>query len=139
MQQRRTCFRRSWGLSQTILGSIFKNKNGEVIYVGKAKSLRRRVFSYFQSGDKDSPKTRLLVANIADLEYMLVDTEMEAFMLELNLIHKYKPRYNIRLKDDKHYPFIKVTLDEEYPRVFLVRRVKKMEAGISVLTLMQEL
>ncbi len=104
---------------------LFKNKNGEVIYVGKAKSLRRRVFSYFQSGDKDSPKTRLLVANIADLEYMLVDTEMEAFMLELNLIHKYKPRYNIRLKDDKHYPFIKVTLDEEYPRVFLVRRVKK--------------
>src|SRR5690554_2918823 len=88
---------------------LFKNKNGEVIYVGKAKSLRRRVFSYFQSGDKDSPKTRLLVANIADLEYMLVDTEMEAFMLELNLIHKYKPRYNIRLKDDKHYPFIKVT------------------------------
>ena len=65
------------------------------------------------------------MANIADLEYMLVDTEMEAFMLELNLIHKYKPRYNIRLKDDKHYPFIKVTLDEEYPRVFLVRRVKK--------------
>ena len=108
-------------MSQTILGSIFKNKNGEVIYVGKAKSLRRRVFR------TSSPETKtlrkpLLVANIADLEYMLVDTEMEAFMLELNLIHKYKPRYNIRLKDDKHYPFIKVTLDEEYPRVFLVRQ-----------------
>ncbi len=104
---------------------IYRDKDGEVIYVGKAKILRRRVHSYFQSKGQESPKTRLLVANIADLEYVITDSELEAFMLELNLIHKYRPRYNIRLKDDKHYPLIKVTLGEEYPRVLFVRRIKK--------------
>ena len=103
---------------------LYRNKDGEVIYVGKAKNLRRRVYSYFSS-KPDSPKTALLVSRIADLEYVITDTELEAFMLELNLIHKHRPRYNIRLKDDKHYPLIKVTLQEEYPRVFLARKIKK--------------
>lgn len=104
---------------------LYRNKDGKVIYVGKAKNLRKRVHSYFANREQDSPKTRLLVANIADLEYVLTDSELEAFMLEINLIHKYQPRYNIRLKDDKHYPFLKVTLAEEYPRVLFVRNIKK--------------
>lgn len=82
------------------------DKKGTVIYVGKAKNLKRRVHSYFNKNHEDSPKTRILVSKIADLKYTVVESEMDALLLENNLIKKYKPRYNILLKDDKTYPSI---------------------------------
>ena len=104
---------------------IFRNAQGEVIYVGKAISLRNRVRSYFQQGAKHLPKTRAMLEHIADLEYIVTDSEVEALILECNLIKEHRPRYNVLLKDDKSYPYIKVTLGEEYPRVMSTRRVVK--------------
>lgn len=104
---------------------LMKNDAGEVIYVGKAVSLRHRVRSYFQSGRAVSPKVAALVENVAGLEYIVTDSEVEALILESNLIKEYEPRYNVRLKDDKAYPYLKVTLDEPFPRIAIVRRVKK--------------
>lgn len=101
-----------------------RNSNGEVIYVGKAKNLKNRVSSYFKGFDSHSPKTKVLVMNIDDFEYIITDTEEEALILENNLIKEYKPMYNIRLKDDKTYPYIKIT-NEKFPRVIKVREVKK--------------
>jgi excinuclease ABC subunit C len=97
------------------------NDSGEIIYVGKAKNLKRRVSSYFSQKHKQR-KTALLVYHIADITYMVVDTEEDALLLENNLIKKYKPRYNIRLKDDKTYPWICIK-NERYPRVFKTRKV----------------
>lgn len=104
---------------------IMKNSEGEIIYIGKAISLKNRVRQYFQSSKNHSPKVITMVKHIAEFEYILVASELEALILECNLIKKHKPRYNIRLKDDKHYPFIKVTINEEYPRVIVTRRVLK--------------
>ena len=101
---------------------IFKDAIGTVIYVGKAVSLRDRVRSYFRAR-VDSPKTRRLVHQIADFEYIVTDSELEALVLECNLIKQHRPRYNIRLRDDKSYPYIKVTLSEEWPRVHVTRRL----------------
>lgn len=98
-----------------------KNSLGEVIYVGKAKILKNRVRQYFQSSKNHSEKVKAMVKNIAEFEYIVTDSEMEALILECNLIKKYRPRYNILLKDDKHYPFIKVTTNEDFPRVFMTR------------------
>jgi len=95
------------------------DKKGELIYVGKAKNLKRRVLSYFQK--EQSGKTRVLVSKIADLEYSIVDSESEALLLENTMIKQYKPRYNIMLKDDKTYPWICIK-KEAFPRVFLTRR-----------------
>lgn len=95
---------------------------GEIIYVGKAGSLRKRVSSYFQKSDLDV-KTRVLVKSVSDIEYIMTDSEVEALLLESTLIKKHKPRYNIRLKDDKRYPYIMVKLDEEYPRLVFTRRL----------------
>jgi len=100
---------------------LMKDAAGEIIYVGKAGSLRKRVSSYFQKSDLDA-KTRVLVRSVADIEYIMTDSEVEALLLENTLIKKYKPRYNIRLKDDKRYPYIMVKLDEEYPRLVFTRR-----------------
>ena len=100
------------------------DKEGTIIYVGKAKNLKRRVSSYFNKQHDDAPKTRVLVRNIADLKYIVVGTEEDALHLENSLIKKYRPRYNVLLKDDKTYPWICVT-KEEYPRVFLTRRVER--------------
>lgn len=100
------------------------DKEGKIIYVGKAKNLKRRVSSYFNKQHEDSPKTRVLVSNIADLKYILVNTEEDALHLENSLIKKYRPRYNVLLKDDKTYPWICVT-KEDFPRVFLTRRVER--------------
>ena len=97
---------------------------GNVIYVGKAKDLSKRVAQYFVEPDRLTVKTRLLVSRIADVQYSVVDTEADALLLENNLIKQYKPRYNILLKDSKTYPWICVTADE-YPKVFLTRRVVK--------------
>lgn len=104
---------------------LMKNENGKIVYVGKALNLKSRVRSYFSSAHAQSPKTQALVRNIADLEYIVTDTEVEALILENNLIKEHKPKYNIRLTDDKNYPYIKVTLNENFPRLEVVRSVKK--------------
>ena len=104
---------------------LMKNNLGEIIYVGKAKVLKNRVRQYFQKSQKHSEKVKAMVKNIEEFEYIITDSEMEALILECNLIKKYRPKYNILLKDDKHYPFIKVTLSEDFPRVISTRKVTK--------------
>ncbi|MFX0549397.1 excinuclease ABC subunit UvrC [Hathewaya histolytica] len=100
---------------------LMKNRLGEVIYVGKAKVLKNRVRQYFQKSKNHSEKVKVMVKNITEFEYIITDSEMEALILECNLIKKYSPRYNILLKDDKYYPFIKITIKEDFPRVFVTR------------------
>ena len=102
---------------------IMKNDGDEVIYVGKAKSLKRRVKSYFDNTPK-TQKTYALVSNIDHFEYILTNSELDAFSLECNLIKKYMPKYNILLKDDKSFPYIKIDMNEKYPRVQVARRPK---------------
>src|SRR5215210_6964358 len=104
---------------------LHKDEAGRIIYVGKAKNLRNRVRSYFQSGRGHDGKTRRLVERIADLEFIVTDTEVEALVLESNLIKKHKPRYNVALKDDKQYPHLKLTVNEPFPRVMITRRVQR--------------
>ncbi|MEA5048862.1 MAG: excinuclease ABC subunit UvrC [Eubacteriales bacterium] len=101
------------------------NAAGEVIYVGKAISLKNRVRQYFQSSKNHPPKVTAMVRQIADFEYIRVANETEAFSLESNLIKEFKPKYNILLKDDKHFPYIRVDLRQDFPRLEVVRRVKK--------------
>lgn len=101
---------------------IYKDKNGTIIYVGKAKNLRNRVRSYFR-GSHDT-KTEALVSEIVDFEFIVTESNIEALLLEINLIKENKPKYNIMLKDDKSYPFIKIT-NEHYPRLIITRQVKK--------------
>ena len=107
---------------------IMKDNFGNVIYVGKAVSLKNRVRQYFQSSKNHSDKVRSMVKNIFSFEYIMTDSELEALILECNLIKKYKPKYNILLRDDKTYPYIKVTVNEDYPRVLKVRRILKDKA-----------
>lgn len=104
---------------------IHKDKLGQVIYVGKAISLRNRVRQYFQSSRNMDPKVRSMASQISEFEYINCATEMEAFILECNLIKRYRPKYNILLRDDKTYPYIKVTVSEEWPRLVKTREVKK--------------
>ena len=105
---------------------LYKNAEGEVIYVGKAKSLRARVRSYFQEGvGEANAKTGSLLRDAVDVEYIVVANEKEALALENNLIKQKKPRFNILLRDDKTYPYIKLTLAERFPRVYVTRRLKK--------------
>ncbi|KXT62109.1 excinuclease ABC subunit UvrC [Lactococcus sp. DD01] len=101
---------------------LHKDKNGIVIYVGKAKNLKNRVRSYFHGSH--NTKTELLVSEIEDLEWIVVESNIESLVLEINLIQRYKPKYNIMLKDDKYYPFLMIT-NEKYPRLMITRRVKK--------------
>lgn len=100
---------------------IFKNSENQIIYIGKASSLKKRVRSYFQKHHQD-PKTEKMVSHIADVDVLVTPSEKEALILESNLVKEYKPRYNIDLKDDKRYPYIKIT-SETYPRMLVVRRV----------------
>jgi excinuclease ABC subunit C len=102
-----------------------KDASGEIIYVGKAINLRNRVRSYFHGGHDQDMKTRKLVKNIADIEWIVVDSELEALILEMNLIKKHRPRYNIRLKDDKRYPYIKVHWADPFPKVTVTRQMVK--------------
>lgn len=102
---------------------LMKDEFDDIIYVGKAKSLRNRVRSYFRKGNH-TYKTKVLVSHIRDFDYIVTDTEVEAYILEANLINKYQPVFNIRLKDDKTYPYIKVTLNEDFPRILKTRIVK---------------
>lgn len=101
---------------------LMRNEAGEVIYVGKAVNLRNRVRSYFQKSAAHPLKVRVMVEHIRDLEIIVTDSEVEALILENHLIKEYSPRYNVRLKDDKTYPYIKVTVQEDFPRVLMVRR-----------------
>jgi len=101
---------------------LMKNDRGAIIYVGKAKNLKNRVRSYF-SGSHDA-KTQRLVADIADFEYIVTSSDIEALLLEMNLIKKHEPKYNVMLKDDKSYPYIKIT-NERHPRLIITRKVKK--------------
>jgi excinuclease ABC subunit C len=103
---------------------LYKDAGGKVIYVGKAKSLRNRVRSYFLEDKLADVKTGTLIAEARDIDYILVDNEKEALALENNLIKQYKPRFNILLRDDKTYPYIKLT-NEKYPRVYVTRRLRK--------------
>ncbi len=104
---------------------MHKDKLGQIIYVGKAISLRNRVRQYFQSAAKSNPKVAAMVSHIAEFEYITCSTEMEALILECNLIKKYMPRYNVLLRDDKTYPYIKVTMAEDYPRVLKTRLITR--------------
>jgi excinuclease ABC subunit C len=104
---------------------LHKNAQGQIIYVGKAKNLRNRVRQYFQSSRAMDAKTQELVARIADFEFIVTDTEVEALVLESNLIKLHKPRYNVMLKDDKQYPHLKLTIEEPFPRILKVRKLEK--------------
>ena len=104
---------------------VMKDFAGQVIYVGKASSLKNRVRSYFQSPAGLPRRTQLLVERIADFEYIVTDSEVEALILENNLIKKHRPWFNVQLRDDKTYPFIKITLEEEFPRVIVTRRLQQ--------------
>src|SRR6202008_1461895 len=104
---------------------LYKNAEGEVIYVGKAKSLRARVRSYFVEDRMADAKTGSLLREAADLDYIVVDNEREALALENNLIKQKQPRFNILLRDDKTYPYIQLTLGERFPRVYVTRRLRK--------------
>jgi excinuclease ABC subunit C len=104
---------------------IHKDKLGQVIYVGKAISLRNRVRQYFQSSKNMPAKVRAMVSHIEEFEYITTHTEMEALILECTLIKRYMPKYNVLLRDDKTYPYIKITLNEEYPRLIKTRRIEK--------------
>jgi excinuclease ABC subunit C len=103
---------------------LFHNDNDEIIYIGKAKNLRSRVRSYFQKNKYQTPKNQALIARIADLEWIVVASEVEALLTEANLIKQHRPKYNIDLKDDKSFPFIRIT-NEPYPQVFLTRDIVK--------------
>src|ERR1700682_2057525 len=104
---------------------LYKNAEGEVIYVGKANNLRSRVSSYFHEGRWENAKTGTLVREAVDVDYIVVANNKEALALENHLIKQRKPRFNILLRDDKTYPFVKLTLNERFPKVFVTRRLRK--------------
>ncbi len=104
---------------------LMRGEAGEVLYVGKAINLRNRVRSYFQASANYSPKVQRMVGSIADLGFIVTASELEALILECNLIKTHRPRYNVRFKDDKRYPYIRITWQEDFPRVQVVRRIKR--------------
>jgi len=104
---------------------IYRNAEGTIIYVGKAISLKNRVRSYFHADSSHDAKTRRLVRDITDIEWIVVGSELEALILEMNLIKKHRPKYNIRLKDDKRYPYIKIHWNESFPRVTVTRQMEE--------------
>lgn len=103
---------------------LMKNINDEIIYVGKAKSLRKRVRQYFNKNNK-STRIIKMVENIDHIEYIVVHNELEALVLECNYIKENKPKYNVMLKDDKNYPYIKITIQDEFPSMYIVRQLKQ--------------
>jgi excinuclease ABC subunit C len=104
---------------------LFKNEHGDIIYIGKAAVLADRVRSYFQKGADHNPKTSLLVSHITDVETMVTRSELEALILESNLVKRHKPRFNIVLRDDKQYPYVRLPVKDDFPRLSIVRRVQK--------------
>ena len=107
---------------------IMHDVHDDIIYVGKAIILKNRVRQYFQSSRNHTPKIRQMVSHVARFEYIITDSELEALVLECNLIKEHRPKYNTMLKDDKTYPYIKVTVGEAFPRIMLVRSMKKDKA-----------
>ena len=103
---------------------LFKGKGGEILYIGKARVLADRVRSYFQKGHDPSPKTRVLTSLVRDIETIVTRSELEALLLESNLVKRHRPRFNVVLRDDKHYPFLRLPVKENFPRLSIVRRVK---------------
>ena len=106
---------------------LFLNAKGKAIYIGKAKNLRNRVRTYFQSSGPVAERIRRMVAQVADLDLIVTENEIESLILEANLVHEHRPRYNVMLKDDKHFPYVKIT-NEPFPRVLVVRRFEKDKA-----------
>ena len=104
---------------------LMHNAQDEIIYVGKARILKNRVRQYFQSSYNKSVKIQHMVSHIAYFEYIITDSELEALVLECNLIKEHRPHYNTMLKDDKSYPYIRVTVQEDYPRILFCRQVKR--------------
>ncbi|MDM7971610.1 MAG: excinuclease ABC subunit UvrC, partial [candidate division Zixibacteria bacterium] len=104
---------------------LFRDRRGRILYIGKAKILRNRVRSYFQRGNGHEERIARMVAQVADLEVIVTDSEVEALIFEANLVREHKPHYNVNLKDDKHFPYIKITTNEPFPRVLIVRRIEK--------------
>ena len=104
---------------------LYRNAEGTIIYVGKAINLKNRVRSYFHADSSHDNKTRRLVRDIADIEWIVVGSELEALILEMNLIKKHRPKYNIRLKDDKRYPYIKVHWNEPFPKITVTRQMEE--------------
>ncbi len=102
---------------------LMKNEEGKVIYIGKAISLRSRVRSYFHASAQHHPRTEHMVQRVRDIEWIVVDSELEALILEMTLIKKHKPHYNVRLKDDKRYPYIKVHWADPFPKVTVTRNM----------------
>jgi len=104
---------------------LMKDAEGNILYVGKAANLRHRVSSYFGAGQKPMPKLQRMVSKVNDLDYFVTASEQEALVLELNLIKRHHPRYNVRLKDDKTFPYLKIDLNEDWPRVYITRRLEE--------------
>ena len=104
---------------------LFKDSSEKIIYVGKAKNLKKRILSYFKSPGGISHKTQLMMRRAQGLDYILTATENEAFILEDSLVKRHMPRYNIILRDDKHYPCLRLSIKDPYPRLNIVRRIKK--------------
>ena len=104
---------------------IMKDSRSEILYIGKAKVLRNRVRSYFRSSRTLHPRTRIFLDKVRDIKFLTTKTEAEALILESNFIKKHQPRYNVLLKDDKHYPYIRLTTQEKFPRLEVVRRIRK--------------
>jgi len=104
---------------------IMRDEYNEIIYIGKAINLKNRVRQYFQNSKNQHPKVAAMVERITDLEYIITDSELEALILECNFIKKHRPKYNVMLKDDKQYPYIKITVKEDYPRLLIEREIKK--------------
>ncbi|MCJ7508299.1 MAG: GIY-YIG nuclease family protein, partial [candidate division Zixibacteria bacterium] len=107
---------------------LLKDSKSNIIYIGKAKSLKNRVSSYFQKSPSYDAKSQALISKISDFDTIVTDSEMEALILESNLVKEHHPRYNIDLKDDKRFPYIKVSTYEKFPRILVVRRIKKDKA-----------
>lgn len=113
---------------------LMHDDTDEIIYVGKAISLKNRVRQYFQTSRTRTAKIEQMVSRISRFEYIVTDSELEALILECNLIKEYRPKYNTMLMDDKGYPFIRVTVNEDYPRVMMARNMKRIRLNISVHT-----
>ena len=107
---------------------VYYDATGKILYVGKAKNLKNRVKQYFSSSYKKAYKVEVMLTHVADMDYVLTESETDAFALENTLIKKYSPPFNILLKDDKQYPFVKIFTKEKYPRVTMTRKVVKDKA-----------
>ncbi len=107
---------------------MMKDLHGKILYIGKAKALKTRVKSYFQKSESLQPRGRIMIKRVADIDFTTTASEIEALMLESNFIKKYQPRYNVLLKDDKHYPYIRLATDTDFPYLSIVRKVKKDRA-----------